>query len=275
MMKRRHFLRASLTAAIGLPFYAWRIEPHWLEVVRRDMPVRGLPDRLAGRVLVQISDLHAGPVVAEDYLVAAMQRVSALGADVLVITGDFMTCEGPEQLDAVRRVLRHLTPGRLATVAVLGNHDYGHGCRQVKVADELTCRLQDQGIRVLRNEAVEVAGLTIAGLDDLWGPFFAPQRVLSGVDPDALLLCHNPDGIDRLGSLAWRGWMLSGHTHGGQVKLPFLRPPILPVHNHRYHAGAIDVGAGRQLYVNRALGYLHRLRFNVRPEITVFRLAQA
>ena len=71
------------------------------------------------------------------------------------------------------------------------------------------------------------------------------------------------------------GWVLAGHTHGGQCKPPFLRPPALPVRNKRYSAGAIDAGNGRTLYINRGLGHLIRVRFNVRPEITLFTLRRA
>ena len=73
----------------------------------------------------------------------------------------------------------------------------------------------------------------------------------------------------------YQGWVLAGHTHGGQCKLPFLRPPRVPVENPRYVAGEVDVGDGRRLYINRALGHLLPVRFNVRPEITAFRLRRA
>jgi hypothetical protein len=93
-------------------------------------------------------------------------------------------------------------------------------------------------------------------------------------DRPSLVLCHNPDAADRTIWAGYRGWILSGHTHGGQCKPPFCTPPFLPVNNHRYHAGEIDLGDGRRLYVNRALGYLKRVRFNARPEITVFTLCR-
>jgi predicted MPP superfamily phosphohydrolase len=73
----------------------------------------------------------------------------------------------------------------------------------------------------------------------------------------------------------FRGWVLAGHTHGGQCKPPFLPPPLLPVKNRRYVAGEYDIGPGRWMYINRGLGYLRRVRFNARPEITLFTLMQA
>jgi uncharacterized protein len=90
-----------------------------------------------------------------------------------------------------------------------------------------------------------------------------------------LVLCHNPDVADLPIWKGYQGWILSGHTHGGQCKPPFLPPPILPVRNRRYTAGEIDLNDGRRLYINRGLGYFRRVRFNVRPEITVFALTRA
>jgi predicted MPP superfamily phosphohydrolase len=85
-------------------------------------------------------------------------------------------------------------------------------------------------------------------------------------------MAHNPDVVDRPGWNGYAGWILSGHTHGGQVRPPFLPPPQLPVQNRRYSAGAFEVAGDRHLYVNRGIGYVARVRFNVRPEITAFTL---
>lgn len=90
-----------------------------------------------------------------------------------------------------------------------------------------------------------------------------------------LVLCHNPDVMDLPIWQNYNSWVLSGHTHGGQVKPPFLDAPMLPVKNKRYTAGKIDFEDGRTLYINRALGHLWQVRFNVRPEITVFTLEKA
>jgi len=85
-------------------------------------------------------------------------------------------------------------------------------------------------------------------------------------------LCHNPDVCDMDVWQGYAGWILSGHTHGGQCKPPFLPPPMLPVKNKRYAAGLVPLAGGRTLYVNRALGHLWQVRLNVRPEITLFEL---
>lgn len=276
---RRQFLRdvagwASLATIAGVTGYAWRWEPHWVEFVRRDLTIARLPEHLDGKTLVQLSDLHVGPLVDDDYLIDSFRQVAAINPDILVLTGDFMTCGGAEEIDHTLRVLEHIRPARLATLGILGNHDYGCNWRDSRVGDQLCVGLDNLGIQMLRNSCHEVRGLQVAGLDDLWGPNWEPKKALAGLRPDRaqLVLCHNPDGADFPGWKGYQGWILSGHTHGGQCKSPFLNPPRLPVKNRRYIAGAYDLFDGRQLYINRALGYSIRVRFNVRPEVTIFTL---
>jgi predicted MPP superfamily phosphohydrolase len=264
--------------------YSWRIEPHWIEVVHRNLPIAGLPEALVGRTLVQISDLHVGPVVDDDYIIRAVAQASSLGGDILVITGDFVTYHGPQNIDQVARVLEHVRHAPLATLAILGNHDYGrgylgwghngHGWNDTDVAERLVRRIEDSGIDLLRNSCREIQGLQIAGLDEFLGPNFCPEKALAGLDSSRarLVLCHNPDAADTAVWAGYQGWILCGHTHGGQCKPPFLDPPIIPVRNKRYTAGEFGLGDGRQMYINRGLGYLRRVRFNARPEITVFTL---
>src|SRR5436305_5083464 len=161
---RRAFLKRTavglLAGGAGLGGYAFLVEPYWVEVVRRDLPIRFLPDALDGKTLVQISDLHVGPEVSDAYLRDCFQTVAALAPDLLVVTGDFMTCKGDEELDHACRVLEDLRPGRLATLGILGNHDYTYTYRDVELADRLTARLTDLGFLMLRNRSHDVAGLT-------------------------------------------------------------------------------------------------------------------
>ncbi|MBN9517927.1 metallophosphoesterase [bacterium] len=276
-LTRRRFWTTAAVAGAGVGLYTWRVEPHWVEFVRRDLPVRNLPPALDGRTLAQVSDVHVGPRVDSDYLVAALRHLSALRPDLVALTGDFVSAVGTERVDEAARVLEHLSPPPLGCYAVLGNHDYGERWCHPKVADRLASRLTDIGVHVLRNASRDVSGLTLVGLDDLWGTNFHPEALLRGLDPaaPAVVLCHNPDAVDLNVWGKYQGWVLSGHTHGGQCKSPFLPPPLLPVFNKRYTAGEFDLGDGRRLYINRGLGHLLPVRFNVRPEITLFRLVAA
>ncbi len=91
----------------------------------------------------------------------------------------------------------------------------------------------------------------------------------------AIVLSHNPDTVDLPGWGNYEGWILSGHAHGGQCKPPFLPPPLLPVRNRRYTAGEFALDGGRRMYISRGVGHLLQVRFNVRPEVTVFELRSA
>lgn len=267
----------ALAAGAGALAYSFWVEPFWIEVVRRDLPIDNLPPALEGKTLVQLSDLHAGPRVDDGLLLRGFEIVNGLEPDLLVVTGDFMSCKRDEEVDHARRLIATLKTGRLGTFAIMGNHDYGSSFRHERTADRLCSGLADEGVVVLRNQRAVVSGLSVVGMDDLWGPNWAPQKALAGLraGAPAVVLCHNPDGLDEEGWGDYRGWVLSGHTHGGQCKPPFLPPPLVPVKNRNYVAGEVALDDGRRVYINRALGYLRQVRFNCPAEITVFRLAAA
>jgi len=276
MISRRRFLRACAGVAvsgIGLVLYTVEIEPHWLELVRRTLPITNLPPGLQGRTLVHISDLHVGPRVADSYILDTFARVNALSADIVVYTGDYVSYH-PTVLAHVERAYADAPRGRLATFGTLGNHDYGLGWNRLELANGLVERLAAVGIRILRNEVAEAGGLQVAGADEFWAHRFDLGRTLEGLDParPAIVLSHNPDTVDLAGWDGYRGWILAGHTHGGQCKPPFLPPPILPVRNKRYTSGEFELSGDRRLYISRGVGHLRQVRFNVRPEVTVFTL---
>jgi uncharacterized protein len=279
MISRRKFLRIAAggaAGALGLGFYAWQVEPHWLELVRRPMPIAGLPARLKGCTLVQLSDIHVGPRVSDSYVRQSFEMVRALSPDIVVYTGDFVSYEADVDSHA-GRVYRDLPRGRLETVGVLGNHDYGPGFRDTEVAASLVDVLRGLGLNILRNEVVEVEGLQIAGLDDLWAKQFRLREAMEKLDPKraAIALSHNPDTVDLSGWDGFEGWILSGHTHGGQCKPPFLPPFIVPVKNKLYTSGVFELVGNRRLYISRGMGHSYQVRFNARPEVTVFELQPA
>ena len=307
MLSRRRFLAlggAALAGAAGVGFYSWQIEPHWVEVVRRHMPLPNLPPELAGRTLLQVSDIHVGPHVSSEYLSSALTSAAALEPDYVAFTGDFVSYRSAREYRELARVLRALPRGRIGTIAALGNHDYGPGWRHLEIADQISGIAGDAGAIVLRNEARVLGGIQFVGLGDLWSPEFGalrepPLRTIPTSDPEdtdqiappapsgtdarralaaldrqapTIVLAHNPDAQDLPIWENVQGWVLAGHTHGGQVKPPFLPPPVLPVRNRRYSSGEFAVAPGRTLYINRGLGHLYQVRFNVRPELTLFTL---
>jgi predicted MPP superfamily phosphohydrolase len=279
---RRSWLkRVAATAAVGVAgvgTYAWRIEPHWVEVVHCQMPIINLPAALERKTLVQISDIHIGDCVDDKFLVTWFQRVADWQPDLVVFTGDFLTLRRDKSLpiEQMKRVLAHFPQGVHGTFGILGNHDYGYCWCDRDAANIVEGIAENAGIDILRNETGNASGLQIAGFDDYYSPNFSGDTVLKDVDLNrpTLVLCHNPDVVDLPVWNGYRGWILAGHTHGGQCKPPLFPPPVLPIKNNRYSAGYIPLDDGRRLYVNRALGHSMRVRFNARPEITVFHLVR-
>jgi uncharacterized protein len=274
MIKRRMFIKSLLSAGAIAGVYAWQIEPFWLEFVRVKMPIHNLPDDLVGKTLMQISDMHIGDRFNPKFISDSFKKAQKFAPDFVVYTGDFVSYKTSKQLKQLADVFQHVVMGKLGTVGILGNHDYGKNWKESDVADNIVKILMDKGLKMLRNEQIELHGLNVIGIDDYWGTNFNPTEIMSNLDETKanLVLCHNPDVADEPIWGNYKGWILSGHTHGGQCKPPFLDAPMLPVKNKRYSAGQIDLSGGRTLYVNRALGHLWQVRFNVRPEITIFEL---
>lgn len=275
-LSRRRILMGGMASASALGLYAWRIEPHWIQVNHRIMTLRDLPQELEGRSLIQLSDLHIGPQVDDRYLLDVFERVKELTPDLLVYTGDFVSSNTDLNQHAPRMIAK-LPQGSLGTFGILGNHDYGQGWHDAKAADRIVNLADASGIRILRNEAVDLRGLRILGLDELWANRFDLSRVPPPAQPHvpSIALVHNPDAADLDGWGDYSGWILAGHTHGGQCKPPFLPPPVLPVTNRRYTSGVFEIATQCFMHISRGVGYLRRVRFNVRPEVTVFQLRRA
>lgn len=277
-MNRKKFLKKAVIGSLGFGFlsglYTWQIEPFWLEFVHRKMPIRNLSKVHNAKTLMQISDIHVGNRFDYQYIIDSFQQAKKYEPDFVVYTGDYVNYKNEEQFEQLKTVMKYAVKGKLGTVGILGNHDYGKNWSEQTVANSITEILKTEGINILRNEAIEFDGLQIIGLDDYWGLNFSPIEGLKYYDPTKanIVLCHNPDVCDLDIWNNFKGWILAGHTHGGQCKPPFLPPPMLPVKNKRYSQGEIDLEDGRMLYINRALGHLWQVRFNVRPEITIFEL---
>ncbi len=274
-MRRRKFIKNSLFGMMGAGLYTWQVEPFWVDFVYKKMHIKHLPKKLIGKTIMQISDLHISKKIDLAYLVRAMQKAQKLKPDFVVYTGDFLDYTGAKQFSRLQEVMKKATKGSIATLGVLGNHDYGHRWNDAKAANQVSKILRSCDIHILRNQIKRFQGLNFIGIDDYWGTNFHPSKVTKQIHSKAanLVLCHNPDVCDLKVWNNYQGWILSGHTHGGQCKPPFLPPPILPVKNKKYSSGTIDLNDGRTLYINKGLGCSSlQVRFNVRPEVTVFTL---
>jgi hypothetical protein len=231
----------------------------------------GLSKKLDGYTLVQLSDIHLGTFVGEREMRAAEELVRKARADRVVLTGDLIDSD-PRYAEALGRLVRRLAPlARDGVVAIPGNHDHFAGIGQTVAA------LEGAGARVLRNDGLVIGdardGIALLGVDDVWArrndPANAPDLdlALSKVPADLprVLLCHNPVFFpEAAGKVALQ---LSGHTHGGQVNLGFLRPGklVLP---YGYVEGLYERD-GSRLYVNRGFGTAGPpARVGAPPEVT-------
>lgn len=276
-MTRRRFLGATTAAATATGLYGWQFETRWVKYERYTLPIPNLPTELVGRTLVQISDLHIGDRIDYRYQFRHFDAVTAAQPDYVVYTGDYISYSDADQLDQLATAAQHFPHGRFGTAAITGNHDYGHGWSDLAVADTISSILTDNGLTMLRNQVTQFDGLQLIGVNDLWSPAFDDGRVIGTADltQPTIVLVHNPDAVELPIWHSFQGAILCGHTHGGQVKPPFLPPPILPIVHKQYAEGMFELGDGRTLYVNRGLGHVQQIRFNARPEITWFTLARA
>ncbi|GAB4571710.1 MAG: hypothetical protein Kow0077_09140 [Anaerolineae bacterium] len=281
-MSRRQFLKfaagtvASLGAvSVGASAYVTHIEPLRLEVTRLTVPLPNLPPAFEGYTLAHISDFHIGDWITPDQLWRMVTQVNALGPDLIAVTGDLASNEYPGWGRDVSHVLAALqAPDGVAVT--LGNHDHWTHAPTVRQA------VLDAGAHLLWNTHTEVQRegqtLYIVGVDDVWEGEADLNEALFEV-PRApvptILLAHEPDYADEVAATGRIGLQLSGHSHGGQVRLPGIGAPILPYLGQKYDQGLYNIGTMR-LYVNRGIGMTSPyVRFNCPPEITVIRLTQA
>ncbi len=253
-------------------FYAYFVEPNWIEVRALELKLPHLSAEFNGYKIVQISDIHIDKKMKKKYLNHLFQLVNQQKPDLIALTGDYVS-NGYEKFIPNLATLSQLKP-KDKTVAVLGNHDYSSK-NHTQATKQI---LQETNILNLENAVYSLkrghAMLHIAGVDDVWKRKDRLDLVLQQL-PEAgaaILLAHEPDFADVSAATGRFDLQLSGHSHGGQIRLPFFKPPILPILGSKYYRGLYHVGKMIQ-YTNRGIGFTHlHLRFNSRPEITVFTL---
>lgn len=272
-LHRRRFLQYGAACSIGSLGYARFVEPHWLQTNHLVMDIPNLPPFWHGKKVIHATDLHISPIVDDEYVCGVFRTIDSHQPDLVLYTGDFVSSDS-ELKGHVPEILKFMSRGTVGTYANLGNHDYGPHFDDENYAAEVVALLMSQKVHVLRNEHAEVDGLTIIGVDDLWAERCQPRVALAGVRPGtpSIALLHNPDGVELEEWDGFSNWILSGHTHGGQCRLPFLPPPRLPIHHRKYASGLFSLSGGRTLYVNRGVGHSLPVRFCARPEICVFEL---
>jgi predicted MPP superfamily phosphohydrolase len=288
-VSRRSLFRRALglgafTAASGV--YGREIEPFWVHWHDVPMPIRGLDRAFAGFRIAHLTDLHAGTEVPLSYLKKVVDRVKRDKPDLVVVTGDLVN-HCLEAVIPISELLGEISAqASIPVIASLGNHDYDITSASVhqpgmptRIADALERELTRRNITLLRNRAVPFTHgdgrLWFVGLEDLWSGRFCPQLAFAGVtskDP-VIALSHNPDTAVELDGYGVQ-WTLSGHTHGGQVRIPGFGAVLLNVQNHQLEQGQFNL-PNSHLYVSRGVGFLKQVRFFCRPEIPTFVLREA
>ncbi len=276
---RRQFLKSMAlstiaTSSISVPVlaYAAKVAPKQVTIEHVSLKMPLLDPAFHGYKLVQISDFHMDYTwMSENRLTMLMHLVNDQKPDAVAITGDFVTWQADPFEDSLVRAMQMVNP-RDSTVAVLGNHDYWTNDEAVRRA------IRRGGITDIKNKFHTVrrgtSMLHLCGVDDIVEKRHRLNLVLEAL-PDAgaaILLAHEPDYADVSSRTKRFDVQLSGHSHGGQVKIPLIGPIFLPQMAHQYPEGQYTVN-GMLQYTNRGLGLAYpQFRINCPPEITVFTL---
>jgi uncharacterized protein len=247
--------------------YGILVRRRWFQVVEREVHIPGLDARLDGLRIAQLSDLHVGTLTPPTWGLAWSRAANRRAPDLAVVTGDLVT-SGTQYHQDVARVIGSLR-ATLGVYVSMGNHDYfGEG-------EPLIATLGAHGARVLRNEGLVVehggAKVWLAAIDDTWTRRDDLARALRDRPPGTttVLLAHDPSRFDEAAA-AGVHLVLSGHTHGGQIAVPFFYRAIgLANLAHRYRIGFYRLGRST-LYVHPGLGTTGPpMRLGVAPEVTI------
>jgi predicted MPP superfamily phosphohydrolase len=276
IISRRKFfdylLRIGICAGFGYPI---GIEPNWLDLVCVEVPIHGLPAGLDGMKVGFIADIHRSPFVAKSDISRATRVLQGLKPDLILIGGDFVKGKA-KYIHSCSKILSKLK-AQLGVYAVLGNHDYWTN------PDIIVSSLEDNHIRVLINESVQLewndSRFYLIGLDDAWEGRPQLRKALNNTARKdmKILLVHEPDYADRIKSVDnWIPLQLSGHSHGGQVSIPFAGPIYYPYLAEKYPSGLRRVReSDRWVYTTKGIGVTIPVRFNCRPEVSLLTLVQS
>jgi predicted MPP superfamily phosphohydrolase len=275
---RRELLRraAGLTLVAGAlgvagAEYSRNIEPGWVEITSVHVRMPGMAPAFDGYRIAQISDLHLGDWLTPAQLAQVVRTVNGLGADLIAVTGDFITSHASRHAQDLITTLRPLhAPDGVA--CILGNHDHWSSAATIRwvIAESGMLDLNNAVHTLQRRGAL----LHIAGVDDIWERQDRLDDVLAAMPREgaAVLLAHEPDFADTSAATGRFGLQISGHSHGGQVIVPYIGPLELPLYAKKYPLGRYQVSQMTQ-YTNRGIGMLQpHVRLNCRPEITIYTL---
>ncbi|MBT2678380.1 metallophosphoesterase [Bacillus sp. ISL-35] len=281
---RRKFIKkavGTILAAGGLTtggyFYAREVEPRMLDVTRHTIGSATLPAGFDGVKIIQFSDTHIGFQYTIEQLAKLVAKINQLNPDLIVFTGDLL--DDPRHFtDKKKKITTLLSQleAPLGKFAVYGNHDHGgYG------SDLYKQMMEQSGFSLLLNDSAAVrlldgSSIWITGIDDAMLGKPNLKEAMSNIPKDSytILLSHAPDKADEAAHYSIQ-LQLSGHSHGGQIQIPFYGPLVTPPYAEKYVEGFYDAGNNKEfkLYVNRGLGTTRLpFRFLSQPELTLFTL---
>ena len=277
-ISRRRFLACTGLAGLGLAGDAAVIEPFRLEVGRQDYKSRTpAPDRPLK--LLHLSDLHASWAVSLGFIDEAICLGLQSQPDFICVTGDFITHKY-DDFRSYAQILEKLSKAA-PTFACLGNHDGGFWSAKRGGYDSpapVRDLLHASHIELLENRSATISlkgrDVRLTGIADVWsgalrfGAAFPPNPADAGAV--RIVLSHNPDTKDFLRYYPW-DLLLCGHTHGGQVVLPLIGSPWVPVRDKRFVAGMYS-WENRAIHIARGIGNVRGVRFNCPPEVSVINI---
>jgi uncharacterized protein len=275
--RRQFLLSIAAAGTAALAGDSILIEPNIPRLQRRDYALRRWPERLNGFTIALLSDFHYDPVFSRHPLLAAIPEVNKLRPDMIVLTGDFVSvpfvgddARGALAAEPCAELLRKLT-APYGLWAVLGNHDDNTD------PEFVTRALEGVGIRVLANQSAPIerdgGRFWLSGVNDVLSGTADLPATIRGIPPNeaVILLAHEPDFADEAARYPL-DLQLSGHSHGGQIRIPLVPPFYLPELAKKYPMGTYQVGP-LPLYTNAGLGTVDvPIRFNCPPEITLITL---
>jgi predicted MPP superfamily phosphohydrolase len=271
-MNRRNFLKSAFSggAFILAGSYPVFIERNIVQINRYKIPVPNLPLSFHGFTLAHLTDIHLGFLVSEAFVEEIVQRTNSLNTDAIVCTGDYVHNRNTiEEIDKVWPILSKLS-ARHGVYSVLGNHDHwGDSNRSLYWLERSGQNIRHQCKAIYKGKD----RILIGGAGDFWGDKLNIDKAFSSSDQGdcRILLAHNPDSVDTEFETPL-SLVLSGHTHGGQVVIPFLGAPKLPVKNKAYSSGLISTPK-TPLFISRGIGWaIVPVRFNCYPEIAILEL---
>jgi predicted MPP superfamily phosphohydrolase len=275
---RRKFLKVSAAAVttVGASClgYGYAVSEN-VQLSHVDVPIRHLSPEFHGLTIGHLSDIHHGMYTGADYIRRCVALLNQQQPDLVALTGDF-TFGRRTYIEPCADVLSELKP-RIGTYAVLGNHDYYQGAGHVARA----LRRVNINLLIDERERLEVRGarLSLLGVDDLYYGQTDVLRLLRDIpnDEPKVVLAHNPDFIEEFAvKNAHIDLMMSGHTHGGQIRLPLVGAPHIDSDYGQRYAIGMNRCREMQIYTTRGIGTITLpVRLDCPPEIVLYRLRAA